>query len=104
MFKTNPRRKRNRLLCLAVLLGALIPICLSVSSLNSASPLAKDPNIPADLRARAEAAALQAATRAATTNFTPSLEMKENVDFLLTPALLMQEAMSDDLIITYPSE
>lgn len=104
MFKTDPRRKRKRLLWLAALLGALVPMCLSLRSSRSASPLAKDPNIPADLRARAEAAALQAATRAATTNFTPSLEMKENVDFLLTPALLVQEAMSDDLIITYPSE
>jgi hypothetical protein len=104
MFKTDPRRKRNRLVWVVVLLGATMPICLFVRSLNSASASAKDHHIPADLRARAEAAALQAATRAATTNFTPSLEMKENVDFLLTPALLVQEAMSDDLIITYPSE
>jgi len=36
--------------------------------------------------------------------FKPSLEMKENVDFLLTPALLMQEALSDDIVITYPME
>ena len=36
--------------------------------------------------------------------FEASLEMKENVDFLLTPALLMQEALSEDIVITYPSE
>jgi hypothetical protein len=36
--------------------------------------------------------------------FQPSLEMKENADFLLTPALLVQEALSDDIIITYPTE
>jgi hypothetical protein len=36
--------------------------------------------------------------------FQPSLEMKENVDFFLTPALLVQEAISDDIIITYPTE
>lgn len=36
--------------------------------------------------------------------FQPSLEMKENVDFLLTPALLVQEALCDDIVITYPTE
>jgi hypothetical protein len=33
-----------------------------------------------------------------------SLEMKENVDFLLTPAILVQECISEDVIITYPDE
>ena len=37
-------------------------------------------------------------------SFRPSLEMKENADFLLTPALLVQEAISEDVIITYPTE
>jgi hypothetical protein len=36
--------------------------------------------------------------------FQPSLEMKENTDFFLTPALLVQEAISEDVIITYPTE
>ena len=36
--------------------------------------------------------------------FQPSLEMKENADFLLTPALIVQEAISDDIVITYPTE
>ena len=36
--------------------------------------------------------------------FQPSLEMKENVDFLLTPALLVQEAISEDIVVTYPTE
>lgn len=36
--------------------------------------------------------------------FQPSLEMKENTDFFLTPALLVQEAVSEDVIITYPTE
>ena len=36
--------------------------------------------------------------------FKPSLEMKECADFLLTPALLVQEALSDDIVITYPTE
>ncbi len=41
---------------------------------------------------------------AATLGFTSSLEMKENVDFILTPALLVQEVISNNLINTYPSE
>jgi hypothetical protein len=43
-------------------------------------------------------------SRRATMNFQPSLEMRENVDFLLTPALLVQEALSEDVVITYPGE
>ena len=43
-------------------------------------------------------------TTAATQTITPSLEKKEAVDFVLTPALLMQEAMSDNIVITYPTE
>jgi hypothetical protein len=37
-------------------------------------------------------------------NFDLSLEAKENADFLLTPALLVQEALREDIIITYPME
>jgi hypothetical protein len=34
----------------------------------------------------------------------PSFEMRENVDFILTPALLVQECISEGQIITYPEE
>jgi hypothetical protein len=33
-----------------------------------------------------------------------SLAVRECDDFLLTPALLVQEAVSDDVILTYPEE
>jgi hypothetical protein len=33
-----------------------------------------------------------------------SLNVREQVDFLLTPALLVQEAVSDDVVLTYPEE
>jgi hypothetical protein len=33
-----------------------------------------------------------------------SLEMRENVDFLLTPAILVQECISEDVIIVYPED
>jgi hypothetical protein len=47
---------------------------------------------------------LKQALNSSLVNFRSSLEMKENVDFLLTPALLVQEAISEDVVITYPSE
>ena len=34
----------------------------------------------------------------------PSMNLKENMDFLLTPGLLVQEALSDNVIPTYPTE
>lgn len=44
----------------------------------------------------------------ATTNsqafYGPSVEMRENVDFLLTPAILVQQAIDPESIITYPNE
>jgi hypothetical protein len=33
-----------------------------------------------------------------------SLEMRENVDFLLTPALIVQGAITEGDIVTYPEE
>jgi len=33
-----------------------------------------------------------------------SLAQREPSDFLLTPALLVQEAVSDGVILTYPEE
>jgi len=36
--------------------------------------------------------------------FDSSLYSMESVDFLLTPALLVQEAISDGIVITYPAE
>ena len=33
-----------------------------------------------------------------------SLEVREQADFLLTPALLVQEAVSDGVVLTYPEE
>ena len=33
-----------------------------------------------------------------------SLLAREHVDFLLTPALLVQEAISEDVVFTYPEE
>lgn len=56
------------------------------------------------LESRQQKVVSQMAVDAATFVFKPSLEMKENVDFLLTPALLVQNSLSNGLVVTYPSE
>jgi len=94
MPKSNAKRTRNCPLRPTILLAILTPVSLSLGSHNGAS-VASDPGISLDRKARAEAAALKAASNAATLGFKPSLEMKENADFLLMPALVVQEAMSD---------
>ncbi len=33
-----------------------------------------------------------------------SFERREEIDFLVTPALLVQEAVSDGIVLTYPQE
>jgi hypothetical protein len=35
---------------------------------------------------------------------TPSLEMRENTDFLITPVFLVRQVMSTDSLLTYPTE
>lgn len=49
-------------------------------------------------------AAVVSAVNGLTPNFEASLEMKEKVEFLLTPALLVQEALSPGVVLTYPTE
>jgi hypothetical protein len=53
---------------------------------------------------RMEAAAQKLAFGAVAGNFASSLDMQEAADFLLTPALVEQEAISDAVVITYPME
>ena len=55
-------------------------------------------------RAQEEEAIKTRAAEKLAINYRPSLQMKENVDFLLTPALLIQEAISPNVVLTYPSE
>ena len=107
MIENDAGSKQKYLLRLVILL-CLICLCLSCSTVVS-PPVTETnttgvPNDVTNAEQRARDAALRSATRMATTGFRPSLEMKENVDFLLTPALLMQEALSDEIITTYPSE
>jgi hypothetical protein len=90
--------------CLIILMAIMSAICFSVTAGNNNRKL--DPNDPNDAKVMYQQMAQleRQITTQATQGFGSSLEMKENVDFVLTPALLMQEAISDEIIITYPTE
>lgn len=51
-----------------------------------------------------EARARVAATRVDGREADESMLIREQVDFLLTSALLVQEAVSEDVVLTYPEE
>jgi len=79
-------------------------LCFSPAPGNSSLSPAGDSKISADSRDRQKDEIRKKMTKSASGNFRISLEMKENVDFVLTPALLVQEVISEDVVITYPSE
>ena len=111
MLKSTPKRTASRLSWPRILPAVMTLAFLVVGSYYAAGA-SKGERLTASSRAepardpeaQAKQAAFEAATRTAAMGFAPSLEMKENTDFLLTPALLVQEVLSDDLIVTYPSE
>ncbi len=80
------------LLITPVMIGLFISVHNAVSATGDADTKRAQEN--------AKAKALKAATAAATMGFAPSLEMMENTDFLLTPVLVVQAALSDDSIRT----
>jgi hypothetical protein len=78
------------------LLMLLTPVCYNGMESEQASAGVS----AADLDRRARAIAFGVVIG----SFTPSLEAKEQADFLLTPAILVQEAISEDVVPTYPTE
>jgi hypothetical protein len=87
-----------------VLLAAMTAVYVSSSwSAGTGSRVPQQTTTDAP-RAELSAAVFRSASAAVTAGFAPSLEMKENVHSVLTPALLVQEALSEDTIVTYPSE
>ena len=102
MINIDLRCKRKCLLFSASMLAVLIVIYLLFGSNSVIAEI--DNNTTVALDQRAKAASVQATNDIATQAVGPSLEMKENVDFLLSPALLIQEVLSDDIVTTYPSE
>ncbi len=107
MTETLTRRATNRRIFLrrCVMGAAIACLFFGASSLSSALS-----GVP--VRPRAHSTKLshlppiprQRARRLTNGLVQSSLEMKENVDFLLSPAILVQEALSSDIIQTYPAE
>ena len=104
MYKTKTSNGKKRSLWFVGLISILLPLCISIVFANKPTPKTKDVGRSKTILDRAAPATRRDILSAATRAFEPSLEMKENVDFLLTPALLVQEVMSTDIVITYPSE
>lgn len=57
-----------------------------------------------DARAPGEAAIIRHHLKVDSQMVDFSQHIREHVDFLLTPALLVQEAISDGVLLTYPVE
>ena len=90
--------------CVSILAIVFFVMLLSRVLANSRTPVPLRPrNVPIP-EAQKERIAKRIASGYGLGQFQASLEMKENADFVLTPALLVQEALSDDTIMTYPTE
>lgn len=89
---------------LKIIITVLLFVCFSFAAFSNSKI---DPNKP-DTKTKMSQEQLakneQQIVNSLTKGFNASLEMKENVEFLLTPALLMQEAMSSEIQVTYPTE
>jgi hypothetical protein len=94
------------LIRLSILLGAFTLGCSSCQwkALMRAQTTTEEADSASEPPARIEVGARDSAARTVTSVFRPSLEMKENADFLLTPALMVQQAIVADGPIVYPSE
>lgn len=92
------------LYCVAMLLVLAAISCLILRFLHNPAISAVAQGSSAGVRDQREVDDRRLLSTHLSVTFEASLEMKENVDFLLTPALLVQEAISEDIVITYPSE
>lgn len=88
----------------SILIGALLLMLLSLVLASDQAPVPMRPRNRPVPEARKQNIARGLAGSFGLVPFQPSLEMKENADFLVTPAILVQEAISDDIIMTYPTE
>lgn len=90
--------------CLKIIIIFILFVCFSFAALSDSKT---DPNVPdtkTNINPEQLAQYEQQFANSLKQSFNASLEMKENVEFLLTPALLMQETMSSEIQVTYPTE
>ena len=99
----NKKEKSKYSGCLIILMAIVSAMCFSITAGNNRKLDPNDPNDAKVMRQQMAQIERQITTQA-TQGFGSSLEMKENVDFVLTAALLMQEVLSDEILITYPTE
>ncbi len=104
MTKLHCRCIDTVLWCILIPLGFVAATALLWGADRARATDGSLPETPAAIMAQKRSEVDRQVLGVATQVFEPSLEMKENVDFLLTPALLLQEAMSEDILLTYPSE
>jgi len=99
-----------RLLC-CLLVGSTVlslPLALSIAR-TPAKPddlivVCGPAHVPTQEEVQDEALARQTGADYVLGNLQLSLEMREKVDFLLTPAFLVQQAISEGVVLTYPEE
>jgi hypothetical protein len=97
-FALTPTRLAQAIMLLSILI-------LSLSGPDNAEPaLGQVVAQPKEPSLSEQQGVLREVERRVGAPFLPSLEMKENADWLLTPALLVQEVISEDVVVTYPSE
>lgn len=91
----------------AVLLGVLVCVllCLGMGA-GGASSGKMPPGMRRQLEARTdeERVILQHSLQINYAGEDGALDLREQMDFLLTPALLVQEAVTDGVVLTYPEE
>jgi len=104
MSKRRSTRRKPDFVCAVVLVAIVTVFWFAVARGGNDASAPKRPDTEVSILERAHPEVRRQILRATMQSFEPSLEMKENVDFLLTPALLVQEAISEDVVITYPSE
>ena len=91
-------------LLLLVTLVAMLPASCRSTGSYASTTTQREMDIVSEPQDHAKNAAFRAATNSVTSTFKPSLETKENVDFLLIPALLVRGVLSDSPMIASPSE
>ena len=91
----------------AVLLGVLVCVLLCLGMGAAKAPMREMPpdvRKPMDAITAGESVTMDRGLDVNQTMEDWSLDEREQMDFLLTPALLVQEAVSDGIILTYPEE
>ena len=100
------RHSLMRTLPRAAIIATMLHLFLTQTQVTRAhrDAPASRPNAAIAEESSAESMARRIASNHLLVNFDVSLAVKEDADFLLTPALLAQETLREDVVVTYPTE